>query len=165
MKKEKPIRNGACAFIRSHLISVVGGEAPGAAFSRIKDHLDACPECASIVRRFSEAWKDPVCPPEAWPSPAFLPGLIERIEAGEVSRLGRPGVFAIARRVLRPAAVAAIFLAGIFAGHEMGRGNNTSPPPEASYAEGLFDSFQSIPSGSVAGFYVNLQKSTKEDPK
>jgi len=164
MKKDKPGKNGACAFIRSHLISIAEGDVPKVVFPGVENHLDSCPECASLVRQFSRAWEeDPVRPEEIHPSPAFFPGLAEMIEAEEKSLPGRPSVLAIAWRVLRPAAIAAIFLGGIFAGNEMGKRDKTIPPPEAPFAGKLLDSFESIPPGSVADFYVNRQNPMKED--
>lgn len=163
MKKDKPGKNHACAFIRSHLISIAEGGISGAAFPGVKDHLDSCPECASFVRQFSEAWECPRQPDDARPSPAFFPGIVEMIEAEEKSLPGRPSVLAIAWRVLKPAAVAAIFLGGIFAGHELGKREKTALPPGTPFADRLLDSFESIPPGSVADFYVKHQNPMKED--
>lgn len=162
MNNDKSGGNKACAFIRGHLISVVEDHAAGTAPRDIRDHLDSCPDCASLVLRFSRAWEDPALPADAKPAPSFFPGLVERIEAGEKPRPGRPGVLAVAWRILRPAAVAAIFLGGIFAGHELGRGERTIPPPEAAFSGRLLESFESIPPGSAADFYVNRQYSEKE---
>jgi hypothetical protein len=85
------------------------------------------------------------------------------IEADERSLPSRPGVFSIAWRFLKPAAVAAIFLGGIVAGHEMGKRDKTVIPPEAPFADKLLNSFESIPPGSIADFYVNRQIPMKED--
>ncbi len=159
MKTDKPGRNGACAFIRRHLISVVEEDLSGAVLSRVKDHLTSCPECAWLVQRFSEAWEGPALPPDLRPSPAFLFGLIEMIETGEKPRSGRMGALAIARQFLRPAIIAAIFLGGIFAGYEMGRRDRTFSPPELFWAGQWLDSFESIPPGSIADFYVKRQNS------
>lgn len=156
-------RNRACAFIRSHLISIAEKNFAGAALAGVQDHLDSCPECASLVQQFSRAWENPAPPEDTQPSPTFFPRLLERIEAEEELRHGRRGVLAIAWRVLRPAALAAIFLGGIFAGHELGRKDKTIPPPEASFAARLVESFEIIPRGSVADFYVNRQNSKKEN--
>ena len=163
MKKDNSGRNGACVFIRSHLISIAERDSTGAAFPGIRDHLDSCPECASLVQQFSRAWENPAPPEDAQPSPAFFPRLIERIEAEEKPLPGRRGVLAVAWRVLRPAAVAAIFLGGIFAGLELGKRDKIIPPPEAAFADQLLESFESIPPSSVADFYVNRQNSKKED--
>lgn len=165
MKKDKPGRNRACSFIRSHLIAIAEKDFSGEAFSGVQDHLDSCPECASFVRQFSKAWEDPAPPEDVQPSPSFYPRIIERIEAGEETRPGRRGTLAIFWRILRPAAVAAIFLGGIFAGHELGKRDKMIPPPEAAFAGQLLETFESIPPGSVADFYVNHRSSTKEDLK
>jgi len=165
MKKRNSGRNSACAFIRSHLISIAEKDITGVAFARVQDHLDSCPECASLVQQFSRAWGNPVLPADTQPAPSFFPRLIERIEAEGELRPGQRGVLAIAWRVLRPAAVAAIFLGGIFAGYEMGKRNKTLPPPETIFADQLLDSFEIIPRGSVADFYVNRQNPKKENVK
>jgi len=163
MKKDKLGGDGACAFIRSHLISIAEKDVTGAAFSGIRDHLDSCPECTSLVQQFSKTWENPALPADSQPSPSFFPRLIERIEANEKPLPGRGGVLTIAWRVLRPVAIAAIFLGGIFAGHELGKRDITIPPPEAAFAGQLLESFESIPPSSVADFYVNRQNSKKED--
>lgn len=163
MKRDKPSRNGACAFIRSHLISVAEGGLSGAALSRVKDHLASCTKCVSLVQRFSEAWENPALLPDTRPSPAFLPGLIERIEAGEKSQPGRRSVLAIAWRALKPAAIAVVLLGGIFAGHEMGQRGETVSPPPAPFSGQWLDSFENIPPGSIADFYVKRQNPMKED--
>jgi len=162
MKKDKLGKSRACAFIRSHLISVAEKEVSGVVPPDVQNHLDSCPECASLVQQFSRAWEDPAPLADTQHSPAFFPRLIERIEAGDELRPGRRGVLAIAWRVLRPAAITAIFLGGIFAGHELGTRDITIPPPEAAFAGQLLESFESIPPGSVADFYVNRQNSKKE---
>ena len=163
MKKDKSGKSKACAFIRSHLIYLAEKDITGVEFPGVQDHLDSCPECASLIRQFVEAWENPAPYADTRPSPSFFPRLIERIEAEEELRPGQRGVLAIAWRVLRPAALAAIFLGGIFAGHELGKGDETIPPPEAAFAAQLLESFESIPPGSVADFYVNRQNSKRED--
>jgi hypothetical protein len=161
MKKDKPDKNHACAFIRSHLISIAEGGISWASFPGVKGHLDSCPGCASLVRQFSKAW-DGLEPEEAQPSPDFFPGIFEMIETDERSLPGRPGVFSIAWRFLKPAAVAAIFLGGIFAGHELGKRDRAILPPETAFSGQALKSFVNIPPGSVADFYVSRQNSEKE---
>ncbi len=165
MRKDKPNNDSMCSFIRSHLIALAEKDFSGEAFSCVQDHLGSCPECASLVRQFSKVWGDPAPLEDAQPSPSFYPGIIERIEAEDKSQPGKWGMLAVAWRILRPAAVAAIFLAGIFAGHELGKRDGTIPPYEAAFAGQLLESFESIPPGSVADFYVNRQDSAKEDLK
>jgi len=162
MKNDKPVRKGACAFVRGHLVSLAEGSLAGAALARAEDHLASCPECASLARRFAEAWKDPALMPDSRPSPALLAGIIGMIESGRMRRPGPAGVFAIIRRSRKPAAVAALFLGGIFAGYEMGRGKKTVPPPESVWAGQWLDSFESIPPGSIADFYIQRPGSGKE---
>jgi len=163
MKKGNSVREGACAFIRSHLISIAEKDITGAAPASVQDHLDSCPECALLVQQFSRAWENPVPPENTQLSPTFFPRLLDRIETEEELRQGRRGVLALAWRVLRPAALAAIFLGGIFAGHELGKRDKTISPPEASFAVQLAESFEIIPRGSVADFYVSHQGSKKEN--
>jgi len=163
MKKDMSGRDSACSFIRSHLIAIAEKDVPGPAFPGAQDHLDSCPECASLVQQFSRAWEDPAPPEDTEPSPFFFPRLIERIEAEKRTRASGRGALAIAWRVLKPAAVAAIFLSGIFAGHELGKRDRAILPPEAAFSGPLLESFENIPPGSVADFYIGRQNSMKED--
>ncbi|MEN6311470.1 MAG: hypothetical protein ABFD80_08035 [Acidobacteriota bacterium] len=162
MKKNKPGRDGACSFIRNHLISIAEKDAAGAAFPDLQGHLDSCPECASLVRQFARAWENPAPPEDVQASPSFFPRLIERIEAEEKPRPGGRGALAAAWRILRPAAVAAVFLAGLFAGHELGKRDPAVPSSEVAFAGQVVESFDSIPPRSVADFYVAGQDSRKE---
>lgn len=163
MKKTGSDRNKSCAFIRSHLISVAEKDIAGAASPDVQNHLDSCPECALLVQQFSRAWENPVPPADIQPSPSFFPRLIERIKADEELRPGRRGPLTVVWRILRPAVVAAIFLGGIFAGYEVGKAGKNIPSPEGSFAGRLLDSFDDIPRGSVADFYISRQNSKKED--
>jgi len=163
MKKDKSGKSRACAFIRSHLVSIAEKDTTGATFPGVQDHLDSCPECGSLVQQFSMAWENPAPLADAQPSPSFFPRLIERIEAEEELRPGQRGVLTIAWRVLRPVAAATVFLGGILAGYEMGKAGKTLPALKEPFADRLVDSFKNIPGGSVADFYVNRQNSTKED--
>jgi hypothetical protein len=163
MKKTASGRNKACAFIRSHLISVAEKGIKGAATPDVQNHLDSCPECAFLVQQFARAWSIPAVPEETQPTPSFFPGLIKRIEADEELRSGRKAILTLVWRVLRPAALAAVFLGGIFAGREMAKAGKILPPPEELAGGRLFDSFDNIPPASVADFYISRQSSKKED--
>lgn len=163
MKKTGSGRNKSCAFIRSHLISAAEKNIAGAVSPDIQNHLDSCPECALLVQQFSRAWENPAPPADAQPSPSFFPRLIERIKADEELRPGRRGLLTVVWRILRPAAVAAVFFGGIFAGYEVGKAGKNIPSPEGSFAGRFLDSFDNIPRGSVADFYISRQNSKKED--
>ena len=162
MKNDKLSGDAACKFIQNHLISVAEDGPTGVTFPGLRGHLDSCPECAALVRRFSEAWEDPDTSLGLEPSPDFFQGLIRRVEAEEGSYPGRPGVLANAWRLLRPATVTVLLLAGMFAGHELGKKRQPILAPEAVFADRVLQSFDSIPPGSVADFYVSRQRSGKE---
>jgi len=147
------------------MISVIEESGAGALSPDIQNHMVSCPECASLVQQFSRAWENPAPPEDTQPSPTFFPQLLERIEAEKELRPGRRGVLVIAWRFLRPAALAAVFLGGIFAGHELGKRDKAIPSPETSFAAQLVESFEIIPRGSVADFYVNHQNPKKENLK
>jgi hypothetical protein len=163
MKKDKSGKSRACAFIQSHLLSVIEENTAGALSPDIQQHLGSCRECAFLVQQFARAWASPATPKQIQPSPSFLLDLIRRIEAEEEVSSGRKAIWTLAWRILRPAAVAAIFLGGIFAGHEMGKAGKPLPSPKEHFADRLVDSFENIPRGSVADFYVNRQNLSKED--
>jgi len=163
MKKAVPGKNKACGFVRSHLVSVIEKIIAGAVSPDVQNHLDSCAECAFLVQRFARAWVSPAVPKKVQPTPSFFPDLIRRIEADEELSSGRKAIWPLAWRILRPAAVAAIFLGGIFAGYEMGKAGKPLPSLKEPFADRLVNSFENIPRGSVADFYVNRQISTKED--
>ena len=163
MNKSASGRNKACAFIRSHLISVIEENTAGALSPDIQKHMDSCLECAFLVKRFARGWESPAVPEDIQPTPSFFPDLIRRIEADEELSSGPKTLRTLAWRILRPAAVAALFLGGILAGYEMGKAGKPLSSPEESFAGRFVDSFENIPRGSVADFYVNRQNSTKED--
>ena len=163
MIKDKSGKSRACAFIQSHLLSVIEENAVGALSPDIQQHLDSCLECAFLVQQFARAWASPDTPEQIQPSPSFFPDLIRRIEAEEELSSGPKTFRTLAWRILRPAAVAAVFLGGIFVGYEMGQAGKPVPSLKAPFTDRVVDSFENIPRGSVADFYVNRQNSTKED--
>ena len=165
MKKSAPSRKKTCAFIRSHLISVIEENAAGTSAPYIREHLVSCLECASLVKQFAQGWDSPATPENIQPRQSFFPDLIRRIEADENLGSGAKTFRAFAWRILRPAAVAALFLGGILAGYEMGKKEKPLAPPEESIADRFVASFENIPKGSVADFYINRQNSKKVDPK
>lgn len=129
----------------------------------IQNHLDSCPECALIVQQFVRAWKNLAPQEKVPPSAVFFPNLIKRIETYEQQRSGRKGILWAARRILRPVAVAAIILGGIFAGNKMGKTEKIPATPEESLTGRYLDSFENIPRDSVADFYIRYQNLRKED--
>ncbi len=162
MNKPRPDGGSGCARVRARLVSLAERRLPEAELRGMREHLEACPDCASLLRRFAEAWDDPAPPLEPRPSADFLPRLMARIEAEEASPSVRPGIAAIAWRVLRPAAAAALVLAGILAGHELGKTGAAAPRPEDAFTDHLLQSFESIPPLSPADFYVNGRRPGKE---
>ena len=152
----------ACIFIQSHLISISEKEIENVTPLEIRNHLDSCPGCALLIQRFARAWKSVAQQEETRPTPSFFPILIKRIEAYEEKNSGWIGILASVWRILRPAALAVIFLGGIFTGNEMGKKGNIPPGPEQSFTDRFLDSFENIPRGSVADFYINRQNSKKE---
>ncbi len=165
MKKIATDRTGACAFVRSKLINIAEKEIEGAKLLDIQNHLDSCPECALIVQQFVKAWKSAAPQEEILPSAIFLPNLIKRIEAYEEQRSARKGILWAVQKILRPAALAALFLAGIFDGTEMGKEKKIAPASEESFTDQYLGGFEDFPPGSVADFYITYQNSRKEDPK
>lgn len=147
------------------MISVIEESAAGALSPDIQKHMDSCLECAFLVKRFARGWESPAVPEDIQPTPSFFPDLIRRIEADEQFRPDRRGVLTIAWRILRPAAVAAVFLGAILAGHEMGKAGKKLSSPEEAFAGRILDSFENIPRGSIADFYISRQISKKEGPE
>jgi len=165
MKKNMSRRNKACAYIRDHLISVIEKNTEGALPPDILDHLNSCPECALLFQRFALVWESPGATEDIQPKPSFFPEIIRKIEADEELGARPKTIRALAGRILRPAAVATLFLGGILAGYELGKAGKPASPSEESVASLFADSFEDIPRGSVADFYVNRQNSSKEGLK
>jgi len=163
MKKQQPGRKSACAFIRSHLISVTEGNSTGETSPDIREHLDSCEECAILVQRFARGWESLAAPEAIRPGPSFFPDLIGRIEAYEKPGSGLATTRSLAWRILRPVAVTALFLGGILAGHELGKAEKPLSRSEDYFAAPSVDIFENIPQGSVAHYYVDRQNAMKED--
>jgi len=162
MKETATGKNGACASIRGHVLSIAENIEAGVLSPDIRKHLDACPECALLVQRFAQAWKSWARPEEAPAAPSLFPALLKRIEAHEASLRSRGSLLPFALRILRPVALSAVFLGGILAGHEMGKAEKRLPPPEGISAGQILESFENIPPGSVADFLVSRQDLKKE---
>jgi len=165
MKKSAPGRDKTCVFIRSHLISVIEDHAAGTSAPDIREHVVSCRECASLVKQFAQGWDSPAAPEDIQPKQSFFPDLIRRIEADEGLGSGAKTIRALAWRILRPTAAAALFLGGILAGNEMGKTGKPLTPPEDTIADRIVATFEDIPKGSVADFYINRQNSAQKDPK
>jgi hypothetical protein len=163
MKRYATDRIKACAFVRSSLIFVAEKEIQRARPPEIQNHLDSCTECALIVQQFVRAWKNLAPQEEVPPSAGFFPNLIKRIEIYEEQNSGRNGILWAVRKILRPVAVAALFLAGIFAGHDLGKTGKFPALPEESLTGRYLDGFENIPRDSVADFYISHQDLRKED--
>lgn len=162
MKEARLTGDKACRFVRGHLVSLAERSVAETELPGLGDHLATCPECASLLRTFSEAWGSLAPAQYPQPSQVFFRGLIARIEAEEGTPSARRRILAVVRKALWPAAVAALFGAGIFAGYELGGSRRPVAAPEAPFSDQLLQSFENIPPGSVADFYVGPKSSGKE---
>jgi len=165
MKKNASGALKACAFVRANLIFIAEKEIERPMTPDIRNHLDSCPACSFLVQRFAQAWKNSTIQEEVRPTPEFFPNLIKKIEAYEDLKSGRKGIFKAAWRILRPAALAAVFLGGIFAGNKMGKTEKIAAAPEETFTSRYLGIFENIPPGSVADFYISRHNLKKEDPE
>lgn len=170
------LRRVDCQIIEKNLISIAEKSMPARKSQKVLQHLEVCQSCALLVQNFAQAWESLAEKETIAASPEFFAGVLERIEASGQPRTGAKDVFFAARRILRPAALAALLSAGIYAGYEMG---NISEPsggkviaagvletsPAEFFASPYFDGFEDFPKGSIADFYLGREEREPDEKK
>ncbi len=148
-----------CAIVAAHLVEIAEGNAP----PEVRRHLESCEGCALLARGFVRAWRDIAPPGEESASPSFFPRLMERIVADRALAAGRESGLRTAWRFLKPVAAAAFFAGAVFAGFEIGRSPSKGAAAEAAVSPVVLAGLETIPSGTVADFYVAHPVSEKEE--
>jgi anti-sigma factor RsiW len=137
----------------------------------IQDHLNACPECSRLVRRFQRAWLTLETRQPIEPSPHWRTRLRQAI-ADE--KKGRPALGWLGRseRILRPALAVGLVLAGVIAGQLLAgvsgladgtatqstdtQTAETTSTVSESFSSYYLEVFNSLPEGSVEDSYLSL---------
>jgi len=155
-------RKKACHVVERNLVDLAENNLDKETHQKIQEHLEHCERCARLSRHFIGAWQDLSSPEELSLSQATLANLMKKVVASDEHPSRWPEVFISVRRFFRPAIASLLLLAGVLAGHELGKISRDRARPEDSFAARLLQSFEDIPQGSVADFYVGRQIVEKE---
>lgn len=158
-------RKKACHLVEKNLIDIAENHLDKETLQRVQEHLDGCDRCALLCQEFSIAWQNTA--PQETPtlSPLFFSDLMKRVAAYDEKSSRWRDFFIPLRRFLRPAVTALLLMAGIFAGYELGNIVKNGPRPDDSLAGQIVGSFEDIPKGSLADFYIGRQLPKKTDTK
>ncbi len=151
-----------CRLIERNLIGIAENDLENATFREIKGHLEHCQPCARLCRNFSQTWQNMSVRMEMSRSSVSLRSLMGKVAAYDEHPSRWPEVFISARRFFRPAVAFLLLLAGVLAGHELGRISRDRARLDYSFAVRLLGSFEDVPPGSVADFYVSRQSPQRE---
>jgi hypothetical protein len=154
-----------CRIVKKKLIDYVEGKLPADEIQFIDAHRKNCVECEFLIKRFSDIWSNVSKVERLQPSDSFWRGLQTKILAIESPQPKADRLFAGFKRILRPAALVMILLAGIYFGYQMGnitdafgdisnRKITDAESPGEAYIENYFQDFMEIPTGSPAEFYL-----------
>lgn len=155
-------RKKGCRLIERNLIGIAESNLENATFLEIQEHLESCERCSRLCRNFSQTWPNMSVRTEMSFSSASLRSLMGKVAAYDAHPSSRPEVFVPARRFFRPAVASLLLLAGVLAGHELGKIQRDRARPDDSLAGRLLGNFEDIPRGSVADFYIRRQIQEKE---
>ncbi|MDH7513926.1 MAG: zf-HC2 domain-containing protein [Clostridiales bacterium] len=155
-------RKKACRAVERNLVEMAENHLDKKTRQKLKEHLEQCERCARLSRSFSRAWQTVFFQEEAGFSPASLVNLMRRVTAYDEHSSRWQEILYPAWRFLRPALMTLLLLAGIFAGHQLGKISPERGRPEDSFARRLLGTLEDIPRGSVADFYISRQILEKE---
>lgn len=162
-----------CRRVEKNLIDIVEKRVCGDRLKDIQEHLDSCPGCSFLVKRFRPIWQELDRSQRMEPSLSFWPGLEQKVRAYEERKL-RPGdFFRGSRRMLQPIVAILALIAGIFTGYQMGnvargsgkvqaQGKISAAATEELFTSQYLSSFEDFPKGSVADFYISHEIRKKE---
>ncbi len=155
-------RKKACRVVERNLVDLAENHLEKEIFLEIEEHLQLCERCARLSRNFTCAWQNIFTQEELTLSSVSLANLMKKVVAYDDHPTRWPEIFIFVRRFLRPAVASLLLLAGILAGHELGKISRDGTRPEDSFAGRLLQNFEDISPGSVADFYVGRQIVEKE---
>ena len=155
-------RKKACHVVDRNLVDLAENHLDKETRQEIQEHLEHCDRCARLSRDFIGAWQNLSSPEELNLSPATLANLMKKVAASDEHPFLSPEVLISVRRFFRPAIASVLLLAGLLAGYELGKISPNDARPEDPFVARLLGSFEDIPRGSVADFYVGRQTLEKE---
>ncbi|MBN2245041.1 MAG: hypothetical protein JW755_04265 [Candidatus Aminicenantes bacterium] len=162
-----------CRAVKKNLIDFIEKKLPADEILSIEEHRKDCIKCDFLIKRFSDIWSELPKIERVRPADSFWRGLQAKIQANESPQPVTDRLFADFKRILRPAALAILLLAGIYFGYQMGnitdhigdifnRRITGAESPGEAYVDSYFQDFQEILIGSPAEFYL-LPISYKKD--
>jgi len=158
-------RKKACRVVERNLVEMAENLLDKKTHQKLREHLEHCERCASLSRSFSRAWQAVFFKEEPCFSPASLVNLMRMVTAYDKRSSRWQEIFYSAWRFLRPSLITVLLLAGIFAGHQLGKISPERSRSEGSFARRLLATLEDIPKGSLADFYISQQILEKEKSK
>lgn len=155
--------NWDCQKVTNNLIDTIENNIPGSKKKAIQDHLESCPQCYGLVKRFSHLWQELPKMEKLIPSDRFWPELFAKIQDYEKPQPLWDKVITGLRNSLRPAAVSLILLLGIFFGYHLGNMPRHSNLSEVLPVEQYITEFQDFPIGSVGDFLTKYEIQVQEE--
>ncbi len=155
-------RKKACRLIDRNLVDLAENHLDKETRQEIQEHLERCERCARLFLDFARTWQNISSSEELPLSSAALANLMKKVVEYDEHPSLWPEIVISAGRFFRPAVASLLLLAGVLAGHELGKISRDRARPEDSFAARLLRSLEDIPPGSVADFYVGWQTLEKE---
>lgn len=155
--------NADCRKVEENVIDFVEKKLPESQQKIIQKHLEDCPQCYGLVKRFADIWQGFPEQKRLIPSDKFWPELFAKIQAYEKPQPLWDKVLTGLRSSLRPAAVSLILLLGIFFGYHLGNMPGYSNLSEVNAVEQYITEFQDFPIGSVGDFFTTYEIQIQEE--
>lgn len=166
--------NADCRKVEENLIDFVEKKLPESQQKVIQKHLEDCPQCYGLVKRFAHLWQELPEEERFIPSDRFWLELFAKIQAYEKPQPLGDKFFTGFRNSLRPAALSLILLLGVFFGYHLGNmpqgsikksesDSMDTTQSEMAYVDQYFQDFQDFPDGSVSDFFTKYEIPIQEE--
>jgi len=160
-----------CRNVKKRLSAYQDKELSSAEQSRIKSHLQGCPECSALYAEFQHTWEVLGDVPEINPAPTFYPELRKKISGLNDRRL-----IARLRQAFQflpsPLAMAAYLVIGLLAGAYLANSLTQGPFISPRSTAAVFTprqpllaslrSFDTIAQGTLASGYARMVRALPE---
>lgn len=155
--------NADCKKVEENVIDFIERKLPEPQQKIIRKHIEGCPQCYGLVKRFADIWQEFPEQKRSIPSDKFWPELFAKIQAYENPQPLWDKVITGLRSSLRPAAVSLILLLGVFFGYHLGNMPGHSNLSEVTPVEQYITEFQDFPIGSVGDFFTTYEIQIQEE--